>query len=123
MTDQRILLYDGYCQLCSAAVRFVLRHSDHSAFRFLPLHTPETTALLKSFTLPEKLPDSLILISGTGIYLRSNAALRIAARLKFPWNLLVVFYLVPRFIRDPFYDWIARKRYRWFGRNNTCYLP
>lgn len=67
--------------------------------------------------------DSVILYRNGRLYMRSSAALRIAAHLRFPWPLAVIFLAVPRVIRDAIYDWIARNRYRWFGKRETCFLP
>ena len=68
-------------------------------------------------------PDSVILYRNGRLYTRSSAALRIAAHLRFPWPMAVIFLAVPRVIRDAIYDWIARNRYRWFGKRETCFLP
>ncbi|MFZ5942370.1 MAG: thiol-disulfide oxidoreductase DCC family protein [Bacteroidota bacterium] len=123
MKSAPVILFDGYCHLCSRSVRFVKRHSRPGRFVFLPVSSPETQSLLGGSKLAGPLPDTLILISGEEILFRSRAALRISAQLRFPWNLATVFYLFPRFLRDPLYDLIARNRYRWFGKRESCYLP
>jgi predicted DCC family thiol-disulfide oxidoreductase YuxK len=67
--------------------------------------------------------DSVVLIDEKGVHTRSTAVLRILSRLGAPWAVGVVFLLVPRWIRDAVYDWVARNRYRWFGRRDSCLLP
>lgn len=123
MTEKAYILFDGYCKLCSASVRFIKRHSRDGSFIFVPVGSEEANELLSGFRFTKTIPDAVILVSGEVILTRSRAALKIAARLNFPFKLLVIFYLVPGFLRDPVYDFIAGRRYRWFGKRDQCYLP
>jgi len=123
MTEKAYILFDGYCKLCSASVRFIKRHSRDGSFIFVPVGSEEANELLSGFRFTKTIPDAVILVSGEVILTRSRAALKIAARLNFPFKLLVIFYLVPDFLRDPVYDFIAGRRYRWFGKRDQCYLP
>jgi predicted DCC family thiol-disulfide oxidoreductase YuxK len=116
-----ILFFDGYCTLCNASVDFVLRHDKACVLKVASLqgqaareHLPET--------LRESL-DSLVLFHNGRIYTESTAALKVAGLLGFPWTLATVFLLVPPFIRNAVYRWVARNRYRWFGKRDTCRLP
>ncbi|MEM0983742.1 MAG: thiol-disulfide oxidoreductase DCC family protein [Planctomycetota bacterium] len=118
-----ILLFDGVCNLCDAAVQFVIDRDRKERFRFAALQSDAARAALRDAGAPHDLPDSMIVIDGDGIRTRSDAALAVARRLGFPWSLLVVLWIVPRFIRDPMYAWIARNRYRWFGRQTACRVP
>jgi predicted DCC family thiol-disulfide oxidoreductase YuxK len=72
---------------------------------------------------PADLPDSIVLVEGKAVWVRSTAALRVARGIGLPWSLAYAFILVPRPLRDAVYDWIARHRYRWFGRRDTCRVP
>jgi len=104
------ILYDGYCNLCSRTVKRVIRNDPSSRFSFEPL--------------PQEVEaESVVLLTGGRRYEKSTAALRIALGLRFPWPLLGIFFLVPRFLRDPVYAWVARNRKRWFGTRDTCYIP
>lgn len=123
MKGQPILFFDGFCNLCSSSVRFIERRQKKNVFRFVPLKSKEALKLLEGLEENGELPDSILLIQNGRIYTRSSAAIKIALKLRFPWVLLSVFYLVPRFIRDPLYDWIARHRERWFGSSKNCYIP
>ena len=123
--DRRpLLLFDGVCNLCDAAVQFVIDRDHDEQFFFAALQSGAARAALdRAGTALDELPDSLVLIDERGVHTRSDAALRVARRLAFPWSLLTLARLIPRFIRDPLYSWIARHRYQWFGRQQTCRLP
>lgn len=120
---QPIVLFDGYCNLCSGSVVFVLKRERGDVFRFASLQSDVAERLLSDLGRGEDVPDSIVLVEGENVYARSTAALRMAKRLRHLWPLLYVFILVPRFIRDPVYDWIARNRYKWFRRRSSCFVP
>ena len=111
MKHDRIIRYDGYCNLCSATVRWVKRRDRKKRFSFRPLEDGGSDS------------DTVLLEVDGKTYRRSTAVLRIATGLPFPWPLLGGFFLVPRVIRDALYDWVARNRTRWFGTRSTCYIP
>ncbi len=122
--DEKIVLYDGVCNLCDAAVRFILHRDKRGKFRFASLQGDFAKKILTQYGIPEgQALESIILIEDGVPYLHSTGALRIARELAFPWNLSAVFLIVPRPIRDAVYRWVARNRYRWFGRQETCLLP
>ena len=102
---------------------FILKRERGDVFRFASLQSEYAENLLKELGIADDAPDSIILVEGTRYYYRSDAALRIAKSLRHLWPLLYGFIIIPRFIRDPIYDWIARNRYRWFGKRNTCFMP
>ena len=120
-----ILLFDGVCNLCDATVQFIIDHDAKSQFRFAALQSQVARRLLaqRNAPTPEDLPDSVVLLDDQGVHTRSDAALRTVRRLRFPYPLLFLFVLIPRFLRDPAYEWIARNRYRWFGRQTVCRIP
>lgn len=124
MNAPPVLLFDGVCNLCNGAVAFVIRRDPRARFRFAPLQSAAADALLASLGVARGgLPDSFVLVEDGRVHVRSTAALRVARRLRCPWPLLAVVLLVPRFLRDPVYDLIARNRYRWFGRREACMVP
>jgi predicted DCC family thiol-disulfide oxidoreductase YuxK len=118
-----IVLFDGECNLCSGSVRFVLARDRGDRFRFASLQSDAGRALLEKHHLTGAGAGengSIVLIDGHRVSTRSTAALRIAGRLKFPWPILSVFLLIPRPLRDVVYTFIARHRYRWFGKADAC---
>lgn len=126
VSDRWTILYDGYCNLCSRSVRWIVRNDRKKQFTYIPLQDDRARFLLETLADPSrdiKGMDSVVLITGQRAYFRSTAALRISTRLRFPWPLLAVFFVVPAPVRDWVYDLVARNRKRWFGESDTCYLP
>ena len=120
-----VVLFDGACTLCDGAVRFVVGHDRGGRFRFAALQSEAAAELLRGRApgaTPGE-PESLVLVEGTRIYTHSYAALRIARRLDGAWPLLGILALVPRPVRDAVYRYVARRRYRWFGRAPACPVP
>ena len=120
---QRIILFDGVCTLCNRSVQFVIRHDKEARFRFAALDSPVAVVLLKDYALPRKALDAVVYLRQGKAHTRSSAALYIAKDLGGVWRLLSVFLLVPRPIRDLMYDVIAKYRYRWFGKQDSCMVP
>lgn len=118
-----LILFDGVCNLCSGAVQFVLRRDRAARFRFASLQSAAGQRELARAGVLGKVPDSIVLLAGGRVRVKSAAALAIARGLRFPWPLLSVFWLVPFPLRDLVYDWIARNRYRWFGKRDECWVP
>jgi predicted DCC family thiol-disulfide oxidoreductase YuxK len=118
-----VLLFDGVCNLCNASVLFVIDRDPGRRFAFASLQSPEAARLLAERGYLGMELDSVLLVEGRRVYERSTAALRVARRLTGAWPLLSVFLLVPRPLRDAVYDWVARNRYRWFGRQDACRVP
>lgn len=119
-----IILFDGVCNLCNALVQFVIRHDPEQYFRFASLQSEAGRALLAKHDLaaPET-PESLVLLEGGKVRRYSSAALHILRHLKSWHRLFFPLIYVPAFLRDPVYRFIARHRYRWFGKQDTCWLP
>jgi predicted DCC family thiol-disulfide oxidoreductase YuxK len=118
-----VVLFDGVCNFCEGTVNFIIARDPHAYFRFAALQSPVAHQLLESCASPPPTSDSLVLVEGEKCYTRSTAALRIARRLRSPWFLLYGLIIVPRPIRDALYDWFARNRYRWFGKQDECLVP
>ncbi len=122
-TGERVLLFDGACNLCEGSVQFVIRRDPHAQFRFAALQSEAARRILSDLGLPTDQVETMVLIEGGRALTRSTGALRVARRLSGLWPLLYGFIIVPRFIRDGVYSWIARNRYRWFGRKDHCLVP
>lgn len=120
---QAVLLFDGVCNLCNASVNFVIDRDPQAYFRFAALQSEAGRALLEGQHLHGDYLDSIVLVEHGRVYTNSTAALRVARHLSGAWPLLAVFLVVPRPVRDLVYGWVARNRYRWFGRRDTCRLP
>jgi len=118
-----IVLFDGVCNFCNTAVRFVAANDPHGRFSFASLQSARAQALLGERDPIPGEPDSIVLLDYGRRYELSDAVLHIALRLRAPWPLAFVGILIPRYVRDAAYRWIARNRYRWFGRMDTCPLP
>ncbi|WP_341836051.1 thiol-disulfide oxidoreductase DCC family protein [Chitinophaga pollutisoli] len=123
MEGKVVILFDGVCRFCNGSVNFVLRHDKAGRFRFAPLQSEAGQRLMAQHGIDRAKTDSFVLIRDGKPYLKSTAALRVARGLGFPWNLLWAFMIVPASIRNAIYDWIARNRYRWFGKMDACMVP
>lgn len=119
----RVVFFDGTCNLCNGAVRFILRNDDRQRFRFAPLQSAAGRRFLKAHGLPTDAMDTLVYWRKGKVLARSTGALNICRDLRRPWPLLALFLVVPRFLRDPLYRLLSRKRYTWFGRQDTCMVP
>ncbi|MCJ8013136.1 thiol-disulfide oxidoreductase DCC family protein [Paenibacillus sp. KQZ6P-2] len=118
-----IVLVDGVCHLCQGLTRFIIERDPHAKFRFASLQSDIGAILLEKGELPADKVDTLVLIENGQYYVRSAAVLRIVRQLKMPWPLLYVFALIPLPLRDRLYRYVARNRYRWFGKEEQCMLP
>jgi predicted DCC family thiol-disulfide oxidoreductase YuxK len=111
------------CNLCDASVQFVIARDRRARFKFAPLQGRAAKELLAGFRVPGNLPDSVVLLENGRAWLRSSAILRIARGMDGFWPLLYIFIVVPRPLRDAGYDFVARRRHRWFGHRDTCLVP
>jgi predicted DCC family thiol-disulfide oxidoreductase YuxK len=121
--NQEIILFDGVCNLCNSAVDFIIKHDKKDNFKLTALQDDVGKKLLDGYHIPETYFESIILISKNGLLYKSDAALAIASKLSGIWPAFTVFKILPRSIRDYLYDWIAKNRYKWFGKEDTCRLP
>jgi predicted DCC family thiol-disulfide oxidoreductase YuxK len=119
---EKVILFDGVCNLCSASVQFIIQRDKHKVFRFASLQSDFARNLLNNFNHKDQL-NTIILIDGNKIFLRSDAALRIAKHLSGLWPVLYGLKIIPRFIRDYVYGIIAKNRYKWFGKSQQCMIP
>lgn len=121
--DGPIIIFDAMCVLCSANAQFILKHDRKGHFRLASMQNPVGAGLYRKHGIDPENPESLIIVDGDALVRDSEAVLAIYAGLGWPWKALAAFRIVPRFIRDPIYLWVARNRYRIFGKRETCWLP
>ncbi len=118
-----IILFDGVCNLCNNSINFVIRNDKANHFLFAPLQSAAAKKLEQQYQLDLSAMSSFVLIENDRVYYRSTAALRVLRRLPLPWKLGYGFIIVPSFLRNGIYNWIARNRYRWFGKQDACMIP
>ncbi len=122
--DERpLIVFDGFCVLCSTTARFVMRHDPSKRFRLLAAQSPLGRALYAHYGLDPDTYDTFIVIADGRAAFRSTAALKIAEDLGPPWSFATIARFVPTALRDTIYDSVARHRFRLFGRRETCLLP
>jgi predicted DCC family thiol-disulfide oxidoreductase YuxK len=122
--QQRIILFDGVCNLCNSSVIFILQHEPEPVFKFASIQSETGKKLLAWCGYPRDYSEAVILIDHGETYSGSTAALKIGQSLKFPWSFLAsVGLIVPKFVRDWVYNQIGRHRYQWFGKRDICMIP
>jgi len=118
-----ILFFDGFCNLCNAAVQAVIKIDSKGQIRFANLQSEAAQSLLKPHTLSTTDLDSVLLLASGKIFIKSDAILQVCSELGGYYNLVNTLRIVPKFMRDSLYDWVARNRYGWFGKRETCLVP
>jgi predicted DCC family thiol-disulfide oxidoreductase YuxK len=122
-TQYPIILFDGICNFCNNTVNFVLKNDKKGDIKFAPLQSEAAIKLLQHFGLPSTDMKSFIFIENDIVYSKSTAALKVCKHLKGRWPLVYGFIVIPLFIRDGVYNWIAKNRYKWFGKKEICMVP
>lgn len=117
-----IVLFDGMCNLCSTSVQFIIKRDSDGYFSFASLQSEEGEALREKYQVPTNI-DSVVVIDNNTYYLKSSAALQIARHLNGKWKFIYFLRIIPRSIRDWMYRYIARNRYKWFGKKDACMIP
>lgn len=123
MNLKPIILFDGICNLCDGVVQFIVRHDPNKKFLFTSLQSEAGQTLLKQYQLPLENFNSFLLIQDGKVYNKSTGALKVARQIKGVWKWLYIFIIIPTFIRDAVYSWIAKNRYEWFGKKDICMIP
>jgi len=118
-----VIVFDAMCVLCSGHAQFVLRHDRGGRFLLASMQSEAGAALYRSFGIDPADPDTLILVEDDKALRDSDAILVIWRGLGWPWRVAGLFGVVPRGLRDPLYRWVARHRYRLFGRREACWVP
>lgn len=122
--DKKIILFDGVCNLCNSAVQFVIQHDRKDVFRFVALQSELGQQILKHIGVNPVNIDSIVLYEpGIAYYYKSSAAIEIAKNLGGFWHFGTVFKIIPTGIRNLLYDYVAKNRYKWYGKKESCMIP
>jgi predicted DCC family thiol-disulfide oxidoreductase YuxK len=118
-----VVLFDGVCNLCNHSVQFIIKKDKKKQFLFASLQGKAGKKVLEKFNLPADNFNSFILVEGDQVYTRSTGVLKMLRRLGGGWKLFYGFIIVPKFIRNAVYNWIAKNRYKWYGKRDECMVP
>lgn len=122
--DKKIILFDGVCNLCDNTVQFIIKHDKNDIFRFVALQSDLGQKIVNYIGLDTSKTDSIILYEpGQAYYYKSQAALKIAKELSGIYSWLSIFKILPSGLSDKVYDYIAKNRYKWYGKKDECMLP
>lgn len=123
--SKQLILFDGVCNLCNNSVLYIIKRDEKNIFLFAPLQGEIGNKIINYFKINTKKIDSILLYDPITdkIYYKSNAALRIANQLNYPTKLLSIFYIIPTVVRNWVYNFIAKNRYKWFGKKDACIIP
>jgi len=123
-TDKKIVLFDGVCNLCDEAVQYIIRYDKKDVFRFASLQSELGQTILNHLGIATQHIDSIVLYErGVAYFYKSEAALEIAKELSGIHIFLIIFRIIPVFFRDMIYDYVAKNRYKWYGKKEKCMLP
>lgn len=121
---KQLILFDGVCNLCNASVLYVIKRDKANIFMFAPLQSNIAKQIIGTYNIHSNQIDSILLYEPKkGVSYKSTAALKIASKLTFPTNLISVFIIIPSFIRNWVYNFIAKNRYKWYGKKEYCMIP
>jgi predicted DCC family thiol-disulfide oxidoreductase YuxK len=120
---KKLILFDGVCNLCNNSVQYVIKRDQKNTYLFAPLQSKVGQQIIEQFQIDTVKTDSILLYTNGKLYSKSTAALKVAATLGFPTNILSIFIVIPAFIRNWVYDFIAKNRYKWYGKKEACMIP
>lgn len=121
---KKVILFDGVCNLCDASVQFIIKHDENDVFRFVALQSELGQTILKYIGINNTNLDSVVLYNpGIAYYIKSDAAIEIANSLGNVFSFALYFKIIPRILRDPLYNYIAKNRYKWYGKKESCLIP
>tara|TARA_R110000868_G_scaffold317703_1_gene578489 strand:- start:324 stop:734 length:411 start_codon:yes stop_codon:yes gene_type:complete len=122
--NKKLILFDGVCNLCNASVQYIIKHDKKNVFLFTALQSETGQKIINEFNIDTTKTDSILLYTPEkGIDYKSTAALNIAYNLGFPLSVMGIFFIIPSFIRNWVYDYIAKNRYTWYGKKESCMVP
>ena len=123
--NKQLILFDGICNLCNSSVLYVIKRDKNEKFLFAPLESDIGNKIIQKFSIDTKETDSILLYNPLkdSLTYKSTAALLIAKELGFPTNILTLFLIVPKAIRNWVYNYIAKNRYKWYGKKESCMIP
>ena len=120
--DKKIILFDGVCNLCDSSVKFVIEHDKKDIFRFVSLQSELGQKIINHIGA-STIDSSILYEPGKAYYLKSDVAFKILKEIGGFYKVLLVFSILPKSIRDHIYDYVAKNRYKWFGRKESCLIP
>lgn len=115
-----VILFDGVCNLCNASVNWIIDRDKRNVFQFASLQSDYGKSVIEQYNIKGNYMDTVVLLEGNKIYLRSEAALRILKHLGGIYSFLYLFIITPTFLRDFVYNLVAKNRYKWFGKQDNC---
>lgn len=121
--EHPIILFDNMCVLCSINAQFILKYDKKHHFKLASMQGDVGANLYRKFGMDPNDPDTLIIVDGDEVIKNSDAVLSIYSSIGWPWKIMAIFKIIPRFLRDPIYLFIARNRYNIFGKRETCWMP
>ena len=121
--NKKIILFDGVCNLCNSLVNKIIRLDKHDKFLFASLQGKKGKEIIKEFNLQEKNIDSIVLYSNKVIKIKSRAVINIIYNINPLFRFIIIFRIIPSFILDLIYDFVSKRRYKWFGKKNKCMIP
>lgn len=122
-TDQKIIIFDGVCNLCEYSIQFIIKHDRQAKFKFVSAQSERGKVLQRTYGVDTLRDGTVILLKDDQVYVKSDASVEIAKDLDGLWSFLYIFKFIPRPVRDFIYSKISKNRYRWFGKKNECLLP
>ena len=123
INSKPIIFFDGVCNLCNQSVLFVIRHDKKGKFNFAPLQSDYAQQKLNGFHYATQELNTILLLKNGKLFQKSSAVLKICRGLSGLWPLLYGLIIIPTFVRNVLYDWVARNRYKWFGKKQECMIP
>lgn len=121
--NEAVLLFDGVCNLCNGSVQFIIKHEKSSVLKFAAIQSEAGQKLLSQYNINPEYTNSVILIKEGKVYTESDAVFKTSQFLKFPFSLGRFLVVVPKPIRNFIYRKVAKNRYRWFGKKDSCMIP
>ena len=123
MNEHPVILFDGVCNFCNSSVNFVLKQDKKGIFRFAPFQSEAGQKLLQQYKLSTEEFNSFVLVDEGKVYKKSSASLRVMNKLPWYWKEVQLFRIIPTIFRDAIYDFVAKNRYKWFGKKDQCMVP
>lgn len=122
--DKKIILFDGVCNLCESSIQLVIKHDTKDIFRFVPIQSQLGQEIINYLGIDTSKTDSIILYEpGVAYFLKADAALRISKHLKGWYSLVSIFSFLSEGLKNSIYDYVAKNRYKWYGKKETCMIP
>lgn len=123
MKERKIILFDGVCNLCNSSVNFIIDRDKSNQFKFASLQSEAGKSFLRSFNIENVKLETLFFLYGNKCYDQSTAVLKVVKYFPGLWKLFYIFIIIPKPLRDFFYKIIAKNRYKWFGKKDSCRVP